>query len=174
MSILPPGDILLEVSRAADPEAVAAAHARLRAGATGRVETSFDVASPHSSRESSPTKPPEHYIQFEAMVLQSFLKSMLPDEAGGHYGEGLSGEMWRDLFADALGMALAQRGGIGIAVRVFDKKGSVERPPAPGLGAIDGAAATEADMAAALITEIQRQIAKRLDEDAQTSASKVS
>nr|WP_279327371.1 rod-binding protein [Chelativorans petroleitrophicus] len=164
VSILPPGDILLEVTRAADPEAVAAAHARLKAQAVGRSDT-FDVPATQAKTARADTKPPEHFVQFEAMVLQTFLKSMLPEETGAHYGKGLAGEMWRDLLADALGMALAERGGIGIAEQVLGSRGAE---------LAGGQAASEVDMATALVQEIERKMAKRLDGEDDPAARKPS
>lgn len=179
VSILPPGDILLEVTRAADPKAVAAAHARLQAQAAGR-SGNFDVpvAQAKTARTGSGTEPPEHFVQFEAMVLQTFLKSMLPEEAETHYGKGLAGEMWRDLFADALGTALAKHGGIGIAEHVLGQHGADEQRTGLTFSTASSHAAdeagSEASLATALVQEIERHMAKRLDGEDEPSARKPS
>jgi flagellar protein FlgJ len=59
------------------------------------------------------------YRDFEAFVLQSFVQSMLPNEAEGVFGRGTAGEMWKGLLAEQLGKQLARSGGIGIAASVL-------------------------------------------------------
>jgi peptidoglycan hydrolase FlgJ len=60
-------------------------------------------------------KPPETFVKFEAMVLRSFIQSMLPSDAGAVYGGGLAGDMWKSLLAEEVAEVLAKSGGIGIA-----------------------------------------------------------
>ncbi|MFI5010900.1 MAG: rod-binding protein [Hyphomicrobiales bacterium] len=59
------------------------------------------------------------YREFEAFVLQSFIQSMLPQNADGIFGHGTAGEMWKAILAEQLGRQLAKGGGIGIAAKVF-------------------------------------------------------
>ena len=66
---------------------------------------------------------PEHLRKFETMVLQNFVKSMMPSESEQIYGEGTAGEMWRGMMADQLGEALGKGGGIGIAEALAKKSG---------------------------------------------------
>ncbi len=56
--------------------------------------------------------------EFEAFVLQSFIKEMLPSKAENVFGSGLSGDVYKSMMAKALGDALAQRSTIGIAEHV--------------------------------------------------------
>jgi peptidoglycan hydrolase FlgJ len=56
--------------------------------------------------------------EFEAFVLQSFIKQMLPKEAESVFGSGLSGDIYKSMMANALGDALAQRSTIGIAEHI--------------------------------------------------------
>jgi Rod binding domain-containing protein len=58
------------------------------------------------------------YRDFEAFVLQSFVQSMLPNEAEDVFGRGTAGAMWKGLLAEQLGKQLARSGGIGIAAAV--------------------------------------------------------
>ena len=58
---------------------------------------------------------PEPYVNFEAMVLQTFVQSMMPKEADAVYGEGMAGDMWKSMMSQQLGTVMADRGGIGIA-----------------------------------------------------------
>jgi hypothetical protein len=59
------------------------------------------------------------YRDFEAFVLQSFVQSMLPNEAEDVFGRGTAGAMWKGLLAEQLGKQLARSGGIGIAAAVL-------------------------------------------------------
>ena len=133
MAISPPGDIVLDVLNNADPAALEVAQSKLKAGqATAEAQrlagTDESFASVMRSDPASETfkikhrldgvekKPvPETYRKFEAMVLQTFVKSMLPAESEEIYGKGTAGEMWRSMMADEMGQVISKRGGIGIA-----------------------------------------------------------
>jgi len=56
---------------------------------------------------------------FEAVVLQTFIASMLPDEAENVYGEGTAGEVWKSMLAEQIASQMAKAGGIGIADRIL-------------------------------------------------------
>jgi peptidoglycan hydrolase FlgJ len=56
--------------------------------------------------------------RFEALVLQTFIQSMLPKDAECVYGKGLSGDMWQSMLAEKIAEQVTQRGGIGIAARL--------------------------------------------------------
>ncbi len=56
--------------------------------------------------------------EFEAFVLQSFIKQMLPKNAESTFGSGLSGDVYKSMMANALGDSLAQRSSIGIAEHI--------------------------------------------------------
>ncbi|MGH1418902.1 MAG: rod-binding protein [Hyphomicrobiaceae bacterium] len=56
--------------------------------------------------------------EFEAFVLQSFIKQMLPKNAESVFGDGLSGDVYKSMMANALGGSLAQRSSIGIAEHI--------------------------------------------------------
>lgn len=160
MSISPPSDIILDVARAADPERLKVATAKLdrlaetagtafadlmpatsEAGSAlvaladpmpvidpapsapfdlhrarlrlqnetalaGRVDGVAAVAGDHRSRTLE---------SFEAMVLGTFIGSMLPQGADGVYGSGTAGDVWKSMLSDQLGKQMAKAGGIGIA-----------------------------------------------------------
>ena len=127
MAISPPSDIVLDVARAVEPDALEAARARLanRAGMAPGALGATAVSQPFSlgdMRNSAMARPttqadatPATYRKFEGMVLATFVQSMLPKEAGTVYGEGMSGDMWKSLLSQQLGTVIADRGGIGIA-----------------------------------------------------------
>ena len=129
MAITPPSDIVLDVTRAADPEKYRAAVerlARLRATAEAAAPqaTTFNVATPPAGLAldvgagAQPRRRLDAYGQFEAFVLQSFLQSMLPQNATNVFGKGSAGEFWRSMLAERMGEELARSGQVGIARRL--------------------------------------------------------
>jgi flagellar protein FlgJ len=58
---------------------------------------------------------PAVYRKFEAVVLQSFIEAMLPQQAEKVFGKGTAGSIWRSMLAEQLGNQLAKSGGVGIA-----------------------------------------------------------
>lgn len=128
MAITPPSDIILDVSRAADPQRYREAVERLaRLRATG---ASAAISSPPAERPTapslsaatpsarSPRRRLDAYGQFEAFILQTFVQSMLPKNATNVYGRGTAGEVWRSMLAEKIGEELARSGQVGIAQRL--------------------------------------------------------
>ncbi|QRM54258.1 rod-binding protein [Sinorhizobium sp. BG8] len=134
MAISPPSDLVLDVVRAADPAEVQQAQAKLKSNRAAFEATSlaeagngFNAAVGILNRDSASTVSatgsakatdkavPETYRKFEAMVLQNFVKSMLPAESEDVYGKGTAGEIWRGMMAEQIGDVIAKGGGIGIA-----------------------------------------------------------
>ena len=149
MAISPPSDLVLDVVRAADPTQVQEAQAKLKsnrasfeatslaeagAGFQAAVGTILNRDSASASASSNAVSAvgskgvPEHLRKFETMVLQNFVKSMMPSESEQIYGEGTAGEMWRGMMADQLGDALSKGGGIGIAESLAKKSGITTNP----------------------------------------------
>lgn len=167
VAISPPSDLVLDVVRAADPAQVQEAQARLKANHAAFASKSladagagFQAAVGVLNRDTAAratdgappaagkTVVPEHLHKFEAMVLQNFVKSMLPAESEGVYGKGTAGEMWRGMLADQLGEMIAKGGGIGIAESLAKSSG------------IGAASLGEPDtdrIASGLIQSLQRQ-----------------
>jgi hypothetical protein len=123
LAISPPSDIVLDVARAVDPQALEAARARLASRAAGGATETFPAGAPGDSPMAggadATDQTPETYRKFEAMVLSTFVQSMLPKDADAVYGDGLSGDMWKSLLAQQLGTVISDRGGIGIADRLL-------------------------------------------------------
>ncbi|KQY26250.1 rod-binding protein [Rhizobium sp. Root482] len=134
MAISPPSDLVLDVVRAADPAEVQEAQARLKANraafqATSLAENGSGFANTVAVlNQDSPTNSlgdinnraeakqiPETYRKFEAMVLQNFVKSMLPTESEEVYGKGTSGDIWKSMMAEQIGNVMAKGNGVGIA-----------------------------------------------------------
>lgn len=134
MAISPPSDLVLDVVRAADPTDVQEAQARLKANraafeATSLAENGNGFANTvavlnrdsatHSlgdiSNRVESKKIPESYRKFEAMVLQNFVKSMLPKESEDVYGKGTAGDIWKGMMAEQVANVMAEGDGVGIA-----------------------------------------------------------
>lgn len=137
MAISPPSDIVLDVLNNADPSRLEVAQARLKSGhATAEAkrlagtDASFDaalrtdaVSDAHKLRHrldgAEKKEIPATYRKFEAMVLQSFIKTMLPDSEEV-YGKGASGEIWKGMMAEQIANEIARESGIGIAEKLLE------------------------------------------------------
>ncbi len=62
---------------------------------------------------------PETYRKFEAMVLQNFIKNMLPSDSEEVYGKGATGDIWKGMMAEQLGNEISKGDGIGIAKQLY-------------------------------------------------------
>jgi Rod binding domain-containing protein len=185
LAISPPSDIVLDVARAAEPEAVASARAELMRRAQGASAVAFDAgakaaAQPSAnilSRDASGTSMSDASKKFEAMVLQTFISAMMPKNTEGTYGQGVAGDMWKSMMAEKLADTVAEGGGIGIADRLlkdFEMKGD-SKVPVAGLTSqaelIDGG--KPAMVATAFVDLIQRQLAREIGADAASATTGV-
>ena len=144
MAIDPPSDIVLEVAQAADPGRAAAVARRLTNFAAGTDASGADFAAAldragRTNATASATvagapdmrgrlanlarvqsdKAGQAQVQFEAVLLNSFVGEMLPKDAPDAYGQGLAGEMWRSMLADQVSRQIASSGALGIGQRLF-------------------------------------------------------
>ncbi|WP_034851854.1 rod-binding protein [Sinorhizobium sojae] len=168
MAISPPSDLVMDVVRAADPAEVQEAQARLKANRAAFQATSLAdngngfaaaVSVLNGSEGSSglgdianrveAKKVPETYRKFEAMVLQNFVKSMLPNDSENVFGEGTSGDVWKSMMAEQIGDVLSKGGGIGIAEGLAGNN-TVERVNAE----LDG---NSLNLAAGMVQEYERK-----------------
>ncbi|MCO5147126.1 MAG: rod-binding protein [Aquamicrobium sp.] len=168
MAIATAGDLILDVVRAADPAAAEAARAKL-ASLSARTEgVKFDPAAAGADAPRGKAATPEAFARFEAMVLQSFIQTMLPADTESVYGGGMAGEMWQSMLAEQLGTTIARRGGIGIAERVLRDHyvADEQKVPVQGVSADPGRPALDEQrlLSTALIHEIQRRVADTLDQ----------
>jgi Rod binding domain-containing protein len=168
LAIATSGDLILDVVRAADPAAAEAARAKL-ASLSARAEgLKFDPAAAGADAPRGKAATPEAFARFEAMVLQSFIQTMLPQDTESVYGGGMAGEMWQSMLAEQLGTTIAKRGGIGIAERVLRDHyvADEQKVPVQGVSADPGKPALDEQrlLSTALIHEIQRRVADTLDQ----------
>ena len=170
MAITPPGDIVLEVMRAASPEKAQAARAQLQRHAqSAQASGSPFAAEPAAGAPRAEPGADNAFQKFEAMVLGTFFQSMLPSDASSVYGEGLAGDMWKSLLAQHMGEAVSERGGIGIANRLLSDRYREVEHVVPLAGASDGpqraALDTQNSLSQALLQELQRQATQSLVTD---------
>lgn len=171
MAISTPGDIVMDVVRAADPTQVETARAKLSSFVGRAVDTAFSAFPMGEAETAGATKQatPEAFVKFEAMVLQTFLQSMLPKDTESVYGGGMAGEMWQSMLAEKIGEQMADRGGIGIADRILRDYYMAGEKIVPLQGVSHDpdkpAKDTQDLMSTALVQEIQRRMAMSLTED---------
>ena len=170
MAIATAGDLILDVVRAADPAAAEAARAKLASFSAKAEGVKFDPATASADaprgKRATGAATPDAFARFEAMVLQSFIQSMLPEDTDSVYGGGMAGEMWQSMLAEQLGTTLARRGGIGIAERILRDHyiAGDEKIPVQGVSADPARPARDEQrlLSTALIHEIQRRAAGTL------------
>ena len=130
---------MLDVVHAADPAKVMEAQARLKitkvqeeavqlasAGkgfeaTIGSVNDLRALKTQHTPEKDDKTV--QTYRNFEAMVLQNFVQSMMPKDAEEVYGEGTTGDYWKSMMAEQIAKEIAAGGGIGIADHMLRGKG---------------------------------------------------
>jgi Rod binding domain-containing protein len=167
MAVSLPSDIVMDVVRAAEPDAIRAARERLSALAGAAVpEVAFSLGDLRGQfgREASTTPAAgsdDPLVKFEGMVLGSFIKSMLPEDTQTVYGGGMAGDMWRSLMADEMGTAIAQAGGVGIAQSLVGHYHVVDEAKVP-VGQVSGGpekSGVDAQrmLSDALVSEFQRR-----------------
>ena len=192
MAISPPSDLVLDVVKAADPTDVQAAQAKLQANraafaATSLAEAGNGFASTvdilnkastqagtqaglaNASERTTTGKVPAAYQKFEAMVLQNFVKNILPNSET-LYGKGTAGEMWKGMMAEQLGNTMAKNGGVGIATKMYHEQLEKTR----GTGA-DHVATSENDkkQALSMIDDFERKTLGTTSADTDNSGTTV-
>lgn len=172
MAISPPSDLVLDVVRAANPADVEAAQAKLAANKAAFAATSLaengdgfgatvnaynnaatQAGLGNAKTHAAPTKVPQVYRKFEAMMMQNFVKNMLPSSET-LYGKGAAGEIWKGMMAEQLGDTLAKSGGVGIAEKMYQEQVTKMR----NTGAINSATnENDKKMALSAVTDFQRK-----------------
>lgn len=133
------GDIVQDVSKAADPVRLREAASRLgTAGvapfggaapvddplgaASAKVKSlGFDAYNTLTAMRSDPVVPlyskpqPSPVQKFEAMILAQFVEAMMPKESDAVFGKGIAGSLWKSMLSEHIGAQIAAGGGIGIA-----------------------------------------------------------
>jgi flagellar protein FlgJ len=144
MTVTPVPDLILDVMEAADPvsqraatgklerassaggeDFAAAMDRKIEAGAPERTAASAQGTSVarggviggsgHAALIKKADTDRAVYRKFEAFVLQTFVESMLPQNASEVFGKGTAGTIWRSMLAEQIGNEMAKGEGIGIA-----------------------------------------------------------
>ena len=173
MAISPPSDLVLDVVRAADPTQVQAAQEKLKANRAAFRATSLadagagfsasldqansaafkaGMANPHGKINRADV--PKAYKQYEAVFLQNFVKTMLPQDSEEVYGKGVAGDMWKSMTSEQLGEVLSQGQGIGIAEQMYAQ--ALQRQLANS-GTQTSSNDSEHQAAMSLVTDLQRR-----------------
>ncbi|MEK1889143.1 MAG: rod-binding protein [Phyllobacterium sp.] len=127
MAINPPSDLVLDVAMAADPETMRAATEKLRTMASDRVAAQVQLTrenfasmqqatpAPEADGAKATDAPSRAYKKFEAFMLQSFVESMFTGDNQAVFGQGIAGDYWKSMMAEAIANKMSDKGGIGIA-----------------------------------------------------------
>ncbi len=132
MSLAPPTDIVLEVSRAADPQRAAAVVEKLKALSASGSASPQDFAAALDTA-AAPTRPTPPVLpigapisraskaesKLESVMLSEFIGEMLPKDTPSAFGQGYAGDMWRSMLAERVADQIAASGRLGIASRLF-------------------------------------------------------
>lgn len=141
MSFNPRSDVVLEVLNAADPARASLAAGRLAALGAGAPSGGFaadldraasaikavptpaqglaDARSRLQAVTDSPEAASRVKVEFEAMMLNSFVGEMLPKDASAVFGEGAAGDIWRSMLSEQVSRQLAKSGALGLSRRLF-------------------------------------------------------
>jgi len=136
MSLGPSNDLVLEVSRAADPNRAAAVIEKLNAlSSAGAASPEAFTAALNSAgganraasvagaqvplRGPSVARPERPEAKLESVVLTELIGQMLPKDTPSAYGQGFAGDMWRSMLAERVADQMAASGRLGIASKLF-------------------------------------------------------
>ncbi|BAF86655.1 rod-binding protein [Azorhizobium caulinodans] len=103
--------------------------------------------------------------KFEAMVLSTFVESMLP-KSTAVYGAGNAGNVWRSMLAQKMGDQVAEAGGIGIAKTIAARH--------PEMRTVSGAQVAGAPTAAAARLTTVQPSGGEADKDTTTTGTDIS
>ncbi|MBB3233695.1 hypothetical protein FHS20_000535 [Phyllobacterium endophyticum] len=126
MAINPPSDLVLDVAMAADPNTLRASVEKLRSMVSDRVSAAGQLPRENFARVQQSVLPDAAgrevheapipaFRKFEAFMLQSFVESMFTGDNQAVYGEGIAGNYWKSMMAEAVANKMADAGGIGVA-----------------------------------------------------------
>ncbi len=169
MAVSLPSDIVFDVMKAADPQAIREARQTLAAKAAPSSPVAFEqtVAAAQTSRAPateaaiSAASERKTATAFQAVILQNLFKEMMP--AGTTFGgSGLAGDMWESMFVDTVAQVTAQRDGLGLSSRLLgdtvqEGDGAVALEGARDFRAAVAESAPR-DLSSALVVGLQRSL----------------
>ena len=141
MAFNPSTDVVLDVLNAADPLRASQAAERLSALAAGAPASDFaaDLDKAAAASTAPPALAPglasaraalasatdatdpaaKAKVDFEAMMLNSFVGEMLPKESSAFFGQGAAGDVWRSMLSEQISRQIARSGALGLSRRLF-------------------------------------------------------
>jgi Rod binding domain-containing protein len=138
---------------------------------SGAADTEFSIGEPGVARAAAGAGRPESFKRFEAMVLQTFIQSMLPNDGAAVYGKGMAGDMWKSLLAEKMAEVMAERGGIGIADRMLGEHyAPTAKADLPAAVSDTSVADGMPSIAPAVLEGMQRSLSELLVENLPSSA----
>ncbi len=138
MPFNPGADVVLEVLNAADPARARLAAERLEALGANPPAGAFaadldraagpsppaaaglaDARSALAAATLAPDAASHAKVNFEAMLINSFVGEMLPKNADSVFGEGTAGDIWRSMLSEQISQQMAKSGALGLSRRLF-------------------------------------------------------
>ncbi len=161
MTFNPRSDVVQEVLSAADPQRASLAAERLAALGAGAPAGDFAADLERAAAAAAPPPPPgglsnaraalaampdapdaaaHAKVEFEAMMLNSFVGELLPKDSSAVFGEGAAGDMWRSMLSEQISHQIAKSGALGLSRRLFATHELVPREASARAGqAVDAA-----------------------------------
>jgi peptidoglycan hydrolase FlgJ len=171
MSFNPRSDVVLEVLNAADPTRARLAAERLEALGANAPQADFaadldraaasssaasassaglaDARSALAATAAAPDAASRAKVEFEAMLVNSFVGEMLPKDTGSVFGEGTAGDIWRSMLSEQISRQIAKSGALGLSRRLFATHEIVSRDASRRAGEAAGAAQMSANVLSA-------------------------
>jgi peptidoglycan hydrolase FlgJ len=170
MSFNPRSDVVLEVLNAADPTRARLAAERLEALGANAPQADFaadldraasssaasassaglaDARSALAATAAAPDAASRAKVEFEAMLVNSFVGEMLPKDTGSVFGEGTAGDIWRSMLSEQISRQIAKSGALGLSRRLFATHEIVPRDASRRAGEAAGAAQMSANVLSA-------------------------
>ncbi|CAN1723983.1 Flagellar protein FlgJ N-terminal domain-containing protein [Hyphomicrobium sp. 1Nfss2.1] len=89
-----------------------------RVTTTTKSTATASVSKDKTDTDADTKKANDVYVQFEALLLQNMVETMLPKESEAIFGRGTAGEIWKSMMAEQIANQLARTGTIGIAKQI--------------------------------------------------------
>jgi len=129
MAISLPSDIVLDVTKAVDPQSYRASVEKLQKA--HNVASTGDFAPFSYSLAMDGMRPPvgvknqaileNPHRKFEAFMLQSFIMDMFTSDTNSVFGKGAGADFWKGMLTEKMADEMAQGDGIGIAALLDER-----------------------------------------------------
>jgi flagellar protein FlgJ len=103
------------------------AQVRVAEARASRPSTSASLSRP-MDRSAAPA---DAYVQFEALLLQNMVETMLPKDSEAMFGSGTAGMVWKSMLAEKIAAEIARTGTLGIAKQIAAGEAARQAAAAP-------------------------------------------